>query len=188
MFRRGINFIKRKITAFKSACGRFYFDTILNKPYYKKIPNGILLLNFIHQRIFVINGKAPYSVYFTNSVDGFENILLPENSESIKLSFAVSGGCYFAIFKGTILEIGEGTIWAFNVCIQTGNHDLYDRSIYHTKSVKIGKNCWIGNGVTILSGVELGDNVTVGANSVVTKSFPSNVVIAGVPAKIIKEL
>ena len=62
-----------------------------------------------------------------------------------------------------------------------------NRTKHKLASVKIGKNCWIGNSVTILPGVELGDNVTVGANSVVTKSFPSNCVIGGCPAKIIKQ-
>jgi acetyltransferase-like isoleucine patch superfamily enzyme len=175
------NFFLKKISI-------FLFDRILKKSYYKKIPKGLLCLNFVIQRIFRVNSDVPFSVYFTNSIYGFENIILPENSASIKISFAVSGGCYFTIFPGTTLEIGENTIWAFNVCIQTGNHDLYDRNVYHTKSVKIGKNCWIGNNATILSGVELGDNVTVGANSVVTKSFPSNVVIGGVPARVLKNL
>lgn len=52
--------------------------------------------------------------------------------------------------------------------------------------VKIGNKCIIGYGATILMGVELGDYVSVGARAVVTKSFPSYCVIAGVPAKIIK--
>ncbi|MBK9400940.1 MAG: hypothetical protein IPN36_08800 [Bacteroidetes bacterium] len=55
-------------------------------------------------------------------------------------------------------------------------------------SVRIGRKCWLGNGVVITAGVTLGDNVVVGANAVVTKSFPSNVVIGGVPARILKEV
>lgn len=56
------------------------------------------------------------------------------------------------------------------------------------KDVIIGNNVWLGANVTILPGVELGDNVVVGAGSVVTKSFPKNVVIAGNPAKIIRSI
>ena len=54
------------------------------------------------------------------------------------------------------------------------------------KPVTIGNDCWIGGQAVINPGVTLGDNVVVGSGAVVTKSFPSNVVIAGNPAKIIK--
>ena len=59
---------------------------------------------------------------------------------------------------------------------------------YETASIKIGRNCWLGNGAVVVAGVTLGDHVIVGANSVVTKSFPSNVLIAGTPAQVIREL
>lgn len=52
---------------------------------------------------------------------------------------------------------------------------------------KIGNNVWIGPGVKMCGNITIGDNVVIGAGAVVTKSFPSNVTIAGVPAKIIKE-
>ena len=54
--------------------------------------------------------------------------------------------------------------------------------------VTIGNNVWIGGNVTILPGVSIGDNTTIGAGSVVTKDIKSNVVAAGNPCKVIKEL
>lgn len=50
----------------------------------------------------------------------------------------------------------------------------------------IGDDVFIGPGAKIFGGITIGDNVSIGANAVVNKSFPSNVVIAGVPAKIVK--
>ncbi|MDO5851801.1 MAG: sugar O-acetyltransferase [Methanobacteriaceae archaeon] len=68
----------------------------------------------------------------------------------------------------------------------------FDKSIEYTftnyqKPVKIGDRCWIGANSIILPGVTIGDNVVIGAGSVVTKDIPSNVIAAGIPAKIIKE-
>jgi acetyltransferase-like isoleucine patch superfamily enzyme len=158
------------------------------KEYYLYIPKGLLFLNSIVNSVFRVNKNIPISIHFTSRVSGFNHIEFPAGDISIIKSFAVSGGCYFEIFDQTTLKIGAGTIWANNVCIQTGNHDSLDRSKHIIKDVTIGKNCWLGTGVTILPGVMLGDNVTVGANSVVTKSFPDNCVIAGVPARIIRDL
>ncbi len=54
------------------------------------------------------------------------------------------------------------------------------------KSVKIGKNVWIGAHATILQGVTIGNNSVVAAGAVVTKDVPENAVVGGVPAEIIK--
>lgn len=55
-------------------------------------------------------------------------------------------------------------------------------------TVIIGNNVWIGNNVTILKNTVVGDNTIIAAGAVVTGKFPSNVIIGGIPAKIIKEL
>lgn len=160
---------------------------ILGSSYFLDIQNQIFFTNWVFQKILRNNYKVPHPVHYTTFVDGYKNILFNKKNKAVLNSFAVSGGCYFGITDGSTLEIGEDTIWAWNMNIQTSNHDFFERNKYSVKSIKIGRNCWIGGNVTILPGVILGDNVTVGANSVVTKSFPSNVVIAGVPAKIIRE-
>jgi acetyltransferase-like isoleucine patch superfamily enzyme len=62
-------------------------------------------------------------------------------------------------------------------------------SIGKVRPIVIGKNVWIGNNAIILKGTEIGDNSVIGAGAVVTGGkFSSNVVIAGNPAKIVKEL
>lgn len=62
------------------------------------------------------------------------------------------------------------------------------RPLVSKGSVVVGSNVWVGEGVCIMPGVTIGDNSIIGANAVVTKDVPSNVVVAGVPARIIKNL
>ena len=62
------------------------------------------------------------------------------------------------------------------------------RPLSDIKPIKVGKNCWIGDGVVILAGSVIGDNCVIGANSVVKGCFGANSIIGGVPAKIIKEI
>jgi len=54
--------------------------------------------------------------------------------------------------------------------------------------VEIGDNVWLGINVTVTKGVTIGENTLVAAGSIVTKSLPANVVAAGIPAKVIREL
>lgn len=164
--------------------GRYWFK-LIKRETYSKIPISTLLTNWLFQRVFRQNAGIPFSVHYTSKVSGpaYLNI-----HPSVYSSFAVSGGAHICGFKGGAITIEEDTIFAFNVCIQGANHDLKNRKHMLPQDVHIGRNCWLGNSVTILPGVHLGENVIVGANSVVTKSFGPNVLIAGIPAKIIKEI
>lgn len=62
-------------------------------------------------------------------------------------------------------------------------HD-FSRTLY--MNTKIGKKCFIGANAIIMAGVEIGDEVIVGSGAIVTKNVPSNSVVVGNPAKIIK--
>lgn len=95
-------------------------------------------------------------------------------------------GCTIDYGHSWLIEIGDDVIFAPEVYLLA--HDTSTkRSTGYTKigKIKIGNNCFIGARVTIMPNVEIGENTIVGTNSVVVKSFPANVVIAGNPAKII---
>lgn len=62
------------------------------------------------------------------------------------------------------------------------------RNLLSKGDLVIGKNVWIGDKATVLGGITIGDNVIVAANSVVTHDVPSNCMVAGCPARIIKSL
>ena len=87
------------------------------------------------------------------------------------------------------IEIGDDTLIGPQVGIYTAVHPVdpveRKKGLERAKPVKIGKNCWIGGNAVINPGVTLGDTVVVGSGAVVTKSFGDNVILAGVPAKII---
>ncbi len=55
------------------------------------------------------------------------------------------------------------------------------------KGIRVGKGCWIGAKVTLLDGSEVGDYCVVAAGAVVKDIFPSNCVIGGIPARIIRQ-
>lgn len=90
------------------------------------------------------------------------------------------------------VEIGSGTLIGPQVGIYAVTHpvDAAERACGREwgEPVTIGSNCWIGGHATILPGVTLGDNVIIAAGAVVTRSFPANVMVAGVPARVVREL
>ncbi len=81
------------------------------------------------------------------------------------------------------LTIGEKTMVTFDAIILS--HDYASRR--HAAKTVIGTHCFIGCGSIVMPNVTIGDHVIVAAGSVVTKDVPSNTIVAGNPAKVIKE-
>jgi maltose O-acetyltransferase len=92
------------------------------------------------------------------------------------------------------IKLGNNVMMGPDVIIMGVSHDISrldipmnDLSLEGIENqVCIGNNVWIGTRAILMPGISIGDNSIVGAGAVVTKSFPSNSVLAGVPAKLIK--
>ena len=89
------------------------------------------------------------------------------------------------------IRIGDSCMMANGVYITDSDwHGVYDRvnrEEAHTP-ISIGDNVWLGDRSTVLKGVSIGDNSIVAAASVVVKDVPANVVVAGNPARVVREL
>lgn len=92
----------------------------------------------------------------------------------------------------THIYVGDCTMFGPNVVVATAGHpilpELRVQGLQYNAPVHIGRNCWIGAGALILPGVTIGDNVVVGAGSVVTKDLPSNVIAVGNPCRVLREI
>lgn len=94
------------------------------------------------------------------------------------------------------IEIGDGTMVAANVVIMDSDfHQQWPPSDRrqvvdneYDEPVVIGKRVWVGVGSIVLKGARIGDNSIIGAGSVVAGSIPANVIAAGVPATVRREL
>lgn len=107
------------------------------------------------------------------------------------------GDNFYANYNCVILdvakvEIGDNVFFAPNVTVYAAGHPVHHiarNSLYeYGIPVKIGNNVWVGGNTVILPGVTIGDNTVIGAGSVVTRNIPSNVIAAGNPCQIIREI
>jgi acetyltransferase-like isoleucine patch superfamily enzyme len=108
-----------------------------------------------------------------------------------------AGDYFFANYNCTILDVGKVIIgdnvqFAPNVSLFTAGHPIHPDSrnsgYEYGIGITIGDNVWLGGNVVVNPGVNIGNNVVVGSGSVVTKDIPDNMVAAGNPCRIIREI
>ena len=156
-----------------SRSGNFCF----NKKWSKKDPFHSLLYLGKNAKL-IINGN--FDIYSNSKVYVNDNATLSLGSGFI------NQGLNLSCFKR--IEIGDNVKIAENVCIRdSDNHQITSHKHDMIKPIKIGNHVWIGMNATILKGVHIGDGAIVAAGSVVSRDVPPRGLVAGIPAKLIKE-
>lgn len=122
-----------------------------------------------------------------------EYAILEAHKGRITLDDDVFIGAHCSIYGQGSITIGAGSLIATGTSIISSNHSYADPDRPYADQgesalgVVISPNCWIGANCTILDGVVLGNNSVVAAGAVVNRSFEGNVVLGGVPARILKK-
>jgi acetyltransferase-like isoleucine patch superfamily enzyme len=157
----------------------------------------------------IINNRGKFIFNNSKGNDPFMGHLMMEAGSKLIINgnFSIESGGRVSIGKNAVLELGSGYIAhnVFIVCkdkITIGNgatishnvvirdndaHEIIDEGYVSVKPIEIGNHVWIGTNVTILKGVKIGNGAIVGANSLINKNIPEKTIVAGIPAKIIRE-
>ncbi|RNL56910.1 LbetaH domain-containing protein [Pedobacter jejuensis] len=175
LIKLGINLIRTKALFRNAKIIRFPFDIRGKK--YIKIDNG-----------------------FTTGV-GCRIEAYPINEETVlTIGKNVQMNDYVHVTAMEKVSIGDNVLMASKIYISDCSHGSYAGNKFdssplttpmerkmHSKEVIIGNNVWLGEFVSVLPGVTIGSGSIIGANSVVSKNIPSNVIAVGSPAKPIKK-
>ena len=180
---------------------RYFIFLILyikNKIFLSKVnlKGFCVIFNFPKSKIKLGSGIINSS--FTSNMLGLyqRTIIVARYGGEIEIGdgFGISGSTIYAFQS---IKIGKNVLIGANCKIIDNDFHSIDYKYRNTPNDKeytkrepifIGDNCFIGMNSIILKGTRLGNNVVVGAGSVVHGTFPDNVIIAGNPAKIIKYL
>jgi lipopolysaccharide O-acetyltransferase len=173
-----------------------------------------LFIAFLNTKCFYRNSRLirlPFDIRNKSNIDlgiglttgvGCRIEAFPEMNETIVLKFGnnVQINDYVHITSMKNVKIGNNVLMASHIYISDCSHGSYrgdendsnpnmyptDRPLF-ARPVLIEDNVWLGEFVTVLPGVTIGKGTIVGANSVVTKNLPENVIAIGIPARPIKK-
>lgn len=145
-----------------------YMKNLRYLEFYKNNKSGNILYSILYAYHFLKYRRMclKYQIHIEPNTVGYGFAMVHPGFRRVGYAMMVGNNC-------TILP---------NVILGRKSPDVTDEKLI----IKIGDNCYLGTGCSIMGPLTLGNNVTVGAGSVVTKDFPDNVIIAGNPAKIIK--
>lgn len=144
---------------------------------------------FPNSRISIGNNCTFLSRSFSNKIGINRPCMISTHTKEAKIEIGNNCG-----FSGTVIGAFDKIVLGNNV--RCGANTTITDSDWHTDDPRSGptapiiieNNVWLGVNSIVLKGVTIGENSVIGANSVVTKSIPANVIAAGNPCKVIKQL
>lgn len=148
----------------------------INGPYHEPADLRILL-----SKLWDIEVPESFGMFPPFNTDCGKNTFIGEN-------VFINSGCKFQDQGG--IHIGKGALIGHNVTLCTINHnpDPEHRGDMNFKPIVIEENVWIGAGAVVLPGVRIGAGAIVAAGAVVTKDVAPRTIVAGVPARKIKDI
>jgi len=176
--------MNKKVRVVYSLTEKIFFNIFSVKEEFRFIGLKNYLQYSFFQKIIRMNSQIPWPVHISSVVTHWKNIHY--TAEITPLGY--SPNSYIQAANGIV--VGSNVIHAKGLTLISANHEINDFTQWtQNEPIVIGDNCWLGANITILPEVELGNHTIVAAGSVVTKSFSEgNCVIAGVPAKIVKNI
>lgn len=156
------------------------------------ILNGVLTLGLKENRKstsetrFSLGRKSRFTINGKFSIGSGSDFRVFDNGELILNGGYCTAGVQIVCFKK--ITIGKGCAIARDVIIRdTDAHQLLNSTHPMTQEVSISEHVWIGNRAIIMKGVTIGNGAVIAAGSIVTRDVPAKCLVAGVPAKVIRE-
>lgn len=186
----------------------FFNSKIIKNSLIRLIPLKNSKIQLDEKSKLFLNANLTFGFKQVKSSSKETRLLIEENGKvEVNNDFTVYSGSYIRIVKngnliingGFINEdveitcaskiiIGKGCTIARGVVIRDYDAHTIELPNYEiSKPIIIGEHVWIGNRAMILKGVNIGNGSIVAAGSIVTKDVPPNVIVAGIPAKVVKE-
>lgn len=193
MIRRRLNDHKTSLTTLLGYVNAWWWQVQLGKDCRF---NGKPVISKVFNSSIVIGDSCRFNSAMASNLIGVNRAcMLSTFREGASITIGEGSG-----FSGTIIgcaekiEIGKGILCGANTTITDFDWHNIDPSKRHgtpcnsSKPIKIEDNVWLGLNVIVLKGVTIGKNSVIAAGSVVPKDIPTNVIAAGQPARVIKQI
>ncbi len=165
----------------------------IRHPHKIKIGNGVI---FDDNVVIDAKGDSNKGIEIGDGVYVGRNSIVYCKNGDIRLGDKVNVSANCQLYSSNLLEVGEGTvIAAYTYMMSGGMYDYADPTPFCDQdgmktqgACRVGADCWIGAGVNVLDGVEIGPRCVIAAGAVVNRSIPGHSLAGGVPAKLIRSI